>query len=124
MLNEMADLAIIGGPPIYLADFRVSREMISKAVRNIALLSRHIPTIILDHHILRDRNWRDWLQKVIDDSMRIGHSIVTAAEYIGRENHLLEANRKDLFEAEPPSREFMQWTKIPMRKRKLISPPI
>ena len=97
MLNEMADLAIIGGPPIYLADFRVSREMISKAVRNIALLSRHIPIIILDHHILRDRNWRDWLQKVIDNSIKIGHSIVTAAEYIGKENHLLEANRKDLF---------------------------
>ena len=124
MLNEMADLAIIGGPPIYLADFRVSREMISKAVRNIALLSRRIPIIILDHHILRDKNWRDWLQKVIDDSIKIGHSIFTAAEYIGRENHLLEANRKGLFEAEPPSREFMQWTKIPMRKRKLIMPPI
>ena len=124
ILNESTSLAIIGGPPLYLADFRVSQEIISQALRNLALISEHIPVIILDHHLLRERDWRERLQSIIDASSGVGHKIVTAAEYAGKPNRLLEANRNILFETDPPSQEFMRWTKIPPRKRKLVSPPI
>lgn len=124
ILNESASLAIIGGPPLYLADFRVSQEIISQALRNLALISEHIPVIILDHHLLRERDWRERLQSIIDASSGVGHKIVTAAEYAGKPNRLLEANRNILFETDPPGQEFMRWTKIPPRKRKLVSPPI
>ena len=124
MLEESADMAIVGGPPLYLADFRISKEKIEKALENLALLSERVPAIILDHHILRDKNWKERLQPVLDFSSSIGHRIFTAAEYMGESNTLLEAYRKTLFETDPPSREFIQWTKIPPRKRKLIPPPI
>ena len=124
ILSESADLAIIGGPPLYLADFRISKEMISKALENIAAITRHVPVTILDHHVLREKKWREILQQVIDESSSIGHSLITAAEYAGEPNRLLEADRKVLFETEPPSREFMRWSRLPMRKRKLIPPPL
>ena len=124
ILEEKADLAIIGGPPLYLADFRISKNLISQALKNIATITKHVPVTILDHHILREKKWREALRQVIDDSSSIGHSLVTAAEYVGEPNRLLEADRKVLFEIEPPSREFMRWARLPMRKRKRIRPPL
>jgi len=124
ILNESASLAIIGGPPLYLADFRISPETIEHALRNLMIISEHVPIIILDHHLLRERDWRQRLQSVFDASSSAGHKVLTAAEYVGKSDKLLEANRKVLFETEPPSREFTRWTKIPPRKRKLVPPPI
>jgi len=124
ILSESANLAIIGGPPLYLADFRISSEMIEYALRNLMRLSEHFPLIILDHHLLRKIDWRERLQSVFNASSSIGHRIVTAAEYAGESNRLLEANRKILYETEPPSQEFMRWTKLHPKRRKLIPPPI
>jgi len=124
ILGESANLAIIGGPPLYLADFRISPETIDRAVKNLMLISQHVPTVILDHHLLRESRWKEKLQPIFDLSSSMGHRIVTAAEYIGESNNLLEATRNILFETEPPSQEFMRWAKMPMKKRKLIPPPI
>jgi len=124
MLNESPSLAIIGGPPLYLADFRVRSEMIERGLRNLMVISKHVPTVILDHHLLRERSWREKFQRVFDVSSSIGHKIVTAAEYAGEKDILLEASRKILFETDPPSREFTQWTRIPLKRRKLVPPPI
>ncbi len=52
------------------------------------------------------------------------HVVVTAAEFLERENNLLEFRRKHLFEVEPPGSEFEKWMKLPRLKRKLIRPPI
>jgi len=124
ILNESVNLAIIGGPPLYLADFRVASEVIEHALRNLMIVSKHVPIIILDHHLLREKDWRERLKPVFDASSRAGNKILTAAEYVGESDNLLEANRKILFETEPPSREFMQWMKIHPRRRKLVPPPI
>jgi len=124
ILNESASLAIIGGPPLYLADFRVNPEAIEHALKNLMIISKHVPMVILDHHLLRRIDWREKVQSVFDASSSIGHKIVTAAEYVGEPNKLLEANRKVLYETEPPSQEFTRWTKLHPRRRKLIPPPI
>jgi len=124
ILNESTSLAIIGGPPLYLAEFRVSQEVIDQALRNLTIISKHIPIIILDHHLLREKDWKQRIQPVFDASSSVGHMIVTGAEYMGEQNNLLEAERKTLFETEPPSRDFTRWTRLPMRKRKLVPPPI
>ncbi len=54
----------------------------------------------------------------------MGHSVVTAAEFFGEENNLLEFRRKHMFEVEPPDSEFEKWMKLPRLRRKLIRPPI
>jgi hypothetical protein len=124
ILRESADMAIIGGPPIYLSDFRVSKEAIEHSLRNLAVVSSHIPLIILDHHVLRIEDWKEWLRPVYDSSVNAGHRVLTAAEYAGKSVSPLEANRKVLFETDPPGKEFARWMRLPMRKRKLVPPPI
>jgi predicted metallo-beta-lactamase superfamily hydrolase len=94
------------------------------AVKNLAALVRKTPITILDHHILRDEAWRDKMKPAFDAAERMGNKILTAAEYLGEKNRLLEARRRNLYEDEPPSREFIEWTRIQPSERRVIEPPI
>lgn len=124
ILVEKPQLIIIGGPPIYLAGFRVKDEHIELGMKNLEILAKNIPTTILEHHILREERWREFSQPVFDAASKTGHSMVTAAEFLKNKNNLLEFRRKQLFEMEPPSSKFNEWMKLPRPKRKLIKPPI
>ncbi|MFB0522800.1 MAG: hypothetical protein ACETV1_03450 [Candidatus Bathyarchaeia archaeon] len=124
ILAERPQLVIIGGPPIYLAGFRVRDEHVQQGMRNLESVVENVPTTILEHHILREERWRELSQLIFDAASKIGHSVVTAAEFLGEENNLLEFRRKHLFKVGPPSSEFEGWMKLPRPKRKLIRPPI
>jgi predicted metallo-beta-lactamase superfamily hydrolase len=124
ILVEKPQLIIIGGPPIYLAGFRVKDEHIELGMKNLEISAKNIPTTILEHHILREERWREFSQPVFDAASKTGHSMVTAAEFLKNKNNLLEFRRKQLFEMEPPSSKFNEWMKLPHPKRKLIKPPI
>lgn len=124
ILAEKPQLVIIGGPPIYLAGFRVKDEHVQQGMRNLESLVKKVPTTILEHHILREERWRELSQPIFEAASKTGHSVVTAAEFLGEENNMLESRRKHLFKAEPPDSEFERWMKLPHPKRKLIKPPI
>jgi len=124
ILAEEPRLVIMGGPPIYLAGFKVKDEHIQKGIQNLQSLVKSVPTTILEHHVLREEKWREFSKPVFDVASEMGHRVVTAAEFLGKENKLLESRRKQLFEAEPPSTEFNKWVKLPHPKRKLVRPPI
>jgi len=124
MLAERPQLVIVGGPPIYLADFRVENEHVQQGMKNLERLVRNVPTTILEHHILREERWREFSQPIYDVASKMGHSVVTAAEFLGEENNLLEFRRKHFFGVEPPGSEFEGWMKLPSPERKLIRPPI
>jgi len=124
ILAEKPQLVILGGPPIYLAGFRVRDEHVQQGMKNLESVVKNVPTTILEHHILRDERWRELSQPIFDAASKMGHSVVTAAEFLGEENNLLEFRRKHLFRMEPPGSEFEGWMKLPRLKRKLIRPPI
>ncbi len=124
ILDEKPKLLIIGGPPTYLVDLREDGERMEVAVKNLAALVRKTPITILDHHILRDEAWRDKMKPAFDAAERMGNKILTAAEYLGEKNRLLEACRRNLYEDEPPSREFIEWTRMQPSERRVIEPPI
>jgi len=124
VLKERPALAIIGGPPVYLAQYRVSPQRIEEAMLNLGAVAESVPTTVLDHHILRDADWKKTAQPAFDRSSSAGHTILTAAEYARRTSSLLEAHRKTLYETEPPSPQFMEWTKAPLQERKKVPPPI
>jgi len=124
ILNEKPQLVIIGGPPTYLADFRMNRESIDLALENLKAIVKHAPTVILDHHVLRDENWETTMKAVIETAINVGHRVITSAEFLGKENYLLEAYRKRLYANEPPSADFIKWLKKPLAERKLIPPPL
>jgi predicted metallo-beta-lactamase superfamily hydrolase len=124
ILAEKPQLVIMGGPPTYLAGFRVNEEHVKQGMQNLESLVKKVPTTILEHHTLRDGEWRDLSQPIFDAASEIGHKVVTAAEFAGKENNLLEFRRSQLFENESPSPEFKKWMKLPRQKRKLIRPPV
>ncbi|MBE0513068.1 hypothetical protein IBX38_08455 [Candidatus Bathyarchaeota archaeon] len=124
ILAEKPQLVIMGGPPTYLAGFRVKEEHVKQGMQNLESLVKKVPTTILEHHTLRDGEWRNLSQPIFDAASEIGHKVVTAAEFAGKENNLLEFRRRQLFENEPPSPEFKKWMKLPRQKRKLIRPPV
>ena len=124
ILAEKPQLVMIGGPPTYLAGFRVKDEHIETGMQNLKTLVENVPTTILEHHTLRDENWRSQTQPIFDAATQVGHKVLTAAEYSGTKNNLLEFRRRQLFETEPPSSDFIKWLKMPLQKRKLQKPPI
>lgn len=124
ILKIKPQLLIIGGPPIYLMDFRVRKEHVDSGIENLKILAREIPNIILEHHLLRDENWREHIKEVFRASSEKNNRILTAAEFFGKKNMFLEAVRDKLYEKYPPSSEFERWSRKPHQKRKLIPPPL
>ncbi|HDJ05082.1 MAG TPA: hypothetical protein ENF85_03695 [Candidatus Bathyarchaeota archaeon] len=124
ILAENPKLAIVGGPPLYLIDFALGREELESAVENLKRIVRKVPTTILDHHVLREKDWRRPFKAVFEEASQAGHRVVTAAEFMGEENLLLEARRRELFEEEPPSGEFVKWMRTPSWRRRLTKPPL
>ncbi|MGB9134592.1 MAG: hypothetical protein WCC63_03260, partial [Candidatus Bathyarchaeia archaeon] len=93
-------------------------------LRNLETLAKKIPLIIIEHHLLRDAEWRGWAKQALKSALKSGNRMVTAAEHLGREDSLLEAQRKQLYEEEPPSHEFEKWSKLPEHKMRVTKPPL
>ncbi len=123
ILDENPHVVVVGGPPAYLADL-VKQENIQRGLQNLGEIAQRIPTIVLEHHLLRQENWRETASAVFETATKAGHSVQTAAELLRRKNALLESKRKQLFEAEPPDREFEKWMRMPTAKRKNTPPPM
>ncbi|MFQ6064343.1 MAG: hypothetical protein ACE5L6_02595 [Candidatus Bathyarchaeia archaeon] len=124
ILAEAPDLLIIGGPPLYLAGFKVDETCIQQGMKNLEELVKNIPTTILEHHILRDKGWREACQSIFHTAFNAGHSVLTAAEFLKKENNLLECHRRELFETELPSPDFKKWMSLPLLERKETRPPV
>ena len=121
---EKPQLLIIGGPPSYLAGFRIDEQQIQRGLKNLETLTEAIPVVIVDHHLLRDIRWRDSAKQIFKSASEMGNKVVTAAEFSGEENRLLEAKRKQLFKDDPPSSDFERWSRLPESKRRKTKPPL
>jgi len=124
ILEEKPNMLMIGGPPLYLAGFRVDPHEISVAVKNLERLASEVPTMILEHHVLRDPEWRQKLSGVFEAAEKAGHAVLTAAEFLGEENRFYEAFRKSLYREYPPSKEFEKWMRLSRVKKRLVKPPV
>lgn len=123
ILAQNPQVIIIGGPPTYLGGL-VKQETVQQGIQNLERLAEKVQLTILDHHLLRDEKWRQLSQPIFDSASKAGYRVVTAAEFLKKQDNLLECRRKKLFEVEPPSSEFSKWMKLPPLKRKRIKPPM
>ena len=121
---EKPQLIMIGGPPSYLARFRVDEEQVQTGLKNLEKVVETVPCTILEHHILRDENWREKTKNVFDKANKAGYEILTAAEFLGKQNAFLEATRKRLFVENPSSKEFEKWMRESINMKKHVKPPI
>jgi uncharacterized protein len=123
ILDAKPTVIMLGGPPLYLGGFRVEIAQLEQGLRNLERIVEAVPLVILEHHALRDESWRPKMDKVFQKAYQSGHSILTAAEYAGKENLFLESRRKQLYRDHPPSDEFKQWIKT-LNEKKIAKPPI
>lgn len=110
ILAEEPDLLYIGGPPTYL-EGRVREESLMAARRNLTLLAEKVPRVIVDHHLLRDPGWREFLKPAYAAARARGHELLCAAEFLGEEVQALEAHRAELYREEPPPPDWEQQLK-------------
>ena len=124
ILTERPSAVIVGGPPTYLAGLKASEEAIKRGMSNLAMIAKKVPLVVVDHHLLRAQDSLQELSAISAEVKPLGGSIMTAAEYLGEQPRLLEANRRKLYEENPPSRQFIKWTKLNKEKQRLVKPPI
>ncbi|MEB3773561.1 MAG: hypothetical protein GSR86_01375 [Desulfurococcales archaeon] len=90
---------LIDGPPTYFAGYKVSWDSVTKGLRNmLRIIKEGRPsTLIVDHHLVRDLNYRKWIEEHITEAANMDIRLVNAAEYMGLKEEPLEALRKQLW---------------------------
>lgn len=100
ILNEDANLLYLDGPMTYMLGYRYSKASLKHSIRNIVDIfeKTKIEKLIVDHHFLRDINWKSRIEEVFTAAEKQDVNVLTAAEYLGLENEMLEAGRKELYD--------------------------
>ncbi len=83
------------------------RKILERSLTHIKRIieKTKVTTIIIDHHLLRDLQWRHHIESLFAVANQYRVNIQTVAEYRGEENCLLEARRKELHISDPPNRK-------------------
>lgn len=98
VIEKKPTFIIVDGYPTILMGWRVSKKDFITSMDNIKKVITDTPakTIILDHHIVRDKKFKEKMKEIYELADKHGKKVLTAAEYMGLDNLLLEAWRKDI----------------------------
>ncbi len=124
IIKEKPQLLLLGGPPSYLIGFKTDEKQTQTAMGNLQRIVERVPVTILEHHLLRDENWKERSVDVLYQAHASEHTVVTAAEFLGQQNRFLESSRRRLFNEQPPSAEFEKWMKKSIEARQRLRPPL
>ncbi|ABL77837.1 Predicted hydrolase of the metallo-beta-lactamase superfamily [Thermofilum pendens Hrk 5] len=105
ILAYAPEYVVVGGPPLYLSEQKVSGEAVEKGLRNLVrlfTLTQRGTRVIVSHHMLRDPEWRDALiQRGVHEDEIETYSSLLGLPFTG-----LEAYRKLLFSSNPPPSDY------------------
>ncbi len=96
IMDEDPNILLIDGPMTYMLGYRYSKGSLRLSLENLGRVieGTRVEKLIIDHHLLRDLNWRKKMKPLYEIAGDV--SILTSAEYLGKDNQLLEARRKEL----------------------------
>lgn len=91
IIEENPSTLILDGPPTYMFGFMVNRINLDRCIENMCRIIRNISaqTIIYDHHLLRERRFKERTARVWDVAKEERKRVVTAAEQLGKEPLIL-----------------------------------
>jgi predicted metallo-beta-lactamase superfamily hydrolase len=90
------DIVLASGPPLYL--HKLSVADMEEAWRNAISLSQKVPTLILDHHLMRGFEGAAWLNRL---GSKVANRVLCSADFMGKQRILLEAGRPQLYKDMP-----------------------
>ena len=104
LLEARPTVLYVDGPMTHMPE-NYPEEHTRRSLANLirVIRSTDVRTLILDHHILRDREWRPRMARVFEAAEEHGVTVQTAAEFRGKKIEQLEANRDRLYGIEPAS---------------------
>ncbi|MEM0058558.1 MAG: MBL fold metallo-hydrolase [Candidatus Bathyarchaeia archaeon] len=99
ILEQKPNVLFVDGPMTYMLGYRYSFQSLEASNANLirAIKEGGLHTLVLDHHFLRDLNYKMRVKPVYEEAQRHGVKVVTAAEFAGRKIEMLEALRKELY---------------------------
>jgi len=101
IVSENPDVLVISGYPTYhpkKVDPQLFEDCSQKLIEIV--VRTEVRTVILDHHLTRDLEYRQKIKHLVEKAGSMGRGIFTAAEFLGREPDLLEARRKEIYRTE------------------------
>jgi predicted metallo-beta-lactamase superfamily hydrolase len=98
LIDAQATVLYVDGPMTHMPD-HYPAEHTKRSLSHLQRILRttNVRTLILDHHILRDREWRSWMEPVFRTGEEHDVAVMTAAEFAGKAIDQLEANRDRLY---------------------------
>ncbi|MEM3760656.1 MAG: hypothetical protein QXZ02_06070 [Candidatus Bathyarchaeia archaeon] len=99
ILKEKPNVLFVDGPMTYMLGYRYSYKSLEISNSNLvkAIKETDLHTLVLDHHFLRDLNYKMRIKHVYAEAEKRGVKVFTAAEFAGRKIEMLEALRKELY---------------------------
>ncbi len=94
IIRENPQVLILDGPMTYMFGYLLSRINLNRAVENAVEIVRSIDAelIIYDHHLPRDRKFRQRTEKVWNTAKEENKKLMTAAEFMGYKTVVLYPN--------------------------------
>lgn len=102
LIDAAPTILYVDGPMTHMPE-NYPESMTKRSLENLTRVLRSTPlrTLLVDHHLLRDREWRSRLGPLVAAAEEHGVAVQTAAEYAGKAVDQLEANRDRLYGLEP-----------------------
>jgi len=103
ILENKPNLLILDGPLSYMLGYRYSYESFNQSIENMIKIIQNSPLeiLIIDHHFLRDLKWDKRVRKASEIAKEKNVKFQTAADFLGKQIDMLEANRKELYKRYP-----------------------
>jgi uncharacterized protein len=101
ILSWSPDIVLASGPPLYL--HKLTDTEVERAWHHAVLLLKKTSTLIIDHHLMRGLEGAAWLDRL---SSKASGRVVCAADFMGKQRRLLEAQRPQLYEDLPVAEDW------------------
>ena len=95
IIKENPDILILDGPMTYMLGYTLNLINFERTIKNALNIVKNIrgKTIIYDHHLPREPKFRERTKIIWETGKRLGKSVVTAAEYLGKTPVIFTINK-------------------------------
>jgi hypothetical protein len=86
IIREDPDVLILDGPMTYMLGYTLNITNLKRVKNNIIRIIENTKTnpIILDHHLPREKKFKEKLKEIYKTAEKTGKEVLTAAEYYGQ----------------------------------------